>query len=121
MGYMRRKTDSQILTLTKELARVGNLKNKFHIQQNKEFQEMTGISLEEKNFRNMVDYYKPLLIEIIESRDQSAAIMILPKNDRKTMVKNGLLTGEKWQKKTWSISIRAKKYLGEAKLPNPQL
>jgi hypothetical protein len=111
MGYKRRKRDSQILTLTRELARVGSLKNKFHIQQNQEFLEMTGISLEEKNFRNMVDYYKPLLIEIIEARDESDAIMVLPRNDRKTMVKNGLITGEKWQKKTWSISIRAKKYL----------
>lgn len=115
MGYKRRETDSDILKLAKELVRVGTLKNKFHIQQNQEFQEMTGISLEEKNFRNMVDYYKPKLIEIIEALDQSAAIMVLPRNDRKTMVKNGLITGEKWQKKTWSVSIRAKKYLGDEK------
>jgi len=45
---------------------------------------MTGITLEEKSFRNMIDYNKSALMKILKSEDQYAAIVKLPKSIRKT-------------------------------------
>ena len=59
-------------------------KDKKHYKENKRFQRMTGITLEEKSFRNMIDYNKSALMKILKSEDQYAAIVKLPKSIRKT-------------------------------------
>ena len=39
------------------------IKEKRHFKQNERFQSMTGITLQEKSFRNMIDFNKHLLMK----------------------------------------------------------
>lgn len=64
---------------------------------NERFLSMTGITFQEKSFRNMVDFNKHELMKILNSKNQHAAIMSLPKSIRKTMKRNGIITGG-WHK-----------------------
>jgi len=87
------------------------MEQKIYAKQNEIFLHMTGITLEEKSFRNMIDFYKSELIEIVNAEDQSAAIMALPKGDRITMLHNGILIGQRGSLATWKITTRTKEYL----------
>jgi hypothetical protein len=82
---------------------------KEHFKQNERFLGMTGITLQEKSFRNMIDFNKPELLKILKSEDQNTAISRLPKNIRRTLVHNGIIT-KGWHK--CEITVHAKKYLG---------
>jgi len=85
-----------------------------HAKQNEMFLHMTGISLEERSFRNMIDFYKANLVKITKAEDPSTAIMVLPKRDRMTMVNNGILSGRRGSLATWRITKRAREYLAIA-------
>lgn len=82
-----------------------------HVKQEEMFLSMTGITLQEKTFRNMIDFYKSELMEIMKAEDQSNAIMVLSKVDRRTMLHNGILNGRRGSHTSWGITERAKKYL----------
>jgi hypothetical protein len=69
---------------------------------------MTGISLQEKSFRNMIDFNRHELLKILKSKDQHAAIMKLSKSVQKTLKKNGIIV-KRWQDN--EISERAEEYL----------
>ena len=56
------------------------------------FHAMTGMTLHEKSFENMVYYYKSELLAILRSRDPEAAIRDLPQSTRRTLMHNGILT-----------------------------
>jgi hypothetical protein len=83
-------------------------KEKRHFKQNERFLGMTGITLQEKSFRNMIDFNKYELLNILKSKDQHAAIMSLPENIKKTLKRNGIIT-KRWQDN--EISDRAQEYL----------
>jgi hypothetical protein len=83
-------------------------KEKKHFKENKRFQGMTGITLQEKSFRNMIDFNKRALLKILRSKDQQAAIVKLPTNLQKTLRKHGIIT-ENWHKN--EITMRAEEYL----------
>ena len=75
---------------------------------NEIFLNMTGMTFQEKSFRNMIDYNKRALLKILRSEDQNSAIMKLSKNIRKTMRRNGIIT-KRW--KDNEITERAQEYL----------
>jgi hypothetical protein len=83
-------------------------KGKTHFKQNERFLGMTGISLQEKSFRNMIDFNKYELLKILKSEDQHAAIIKLPKSIQKTLKKNGIIT-KRWQDN--EITIKTRDYL----------
>jgi hypothetical protein len=56
------------------------------------FYNMTGMTLREKSFQNMVYFHKHELMNILRSGDREAAIRDLPKSIRRTLVHNGILT-----------------------------
>ncbi len=56
------------------------------------FYNMTGMTLHEKSFQNMVEFYKSELMTILRSGDHEAAIRNLPKSIRRTLMHNGILT-----------------------------
>ena len=58
------------------------------------FYEMTGLTFQEKTFQNMVAFYRPELISILNTRDQDTAIRKLPTSVRKTLVRNNILTSK---------------------------
>jgi len=51
-----------------------------YFKQNQRFQSMTGITLQEKSFRNMIDYNRHDLLIVLRSDDQNAAIFKLSKS-----------------------------------------
>ena len=64
---------------------------------NERFLNMTGLTFQEKSFRNMIDFNKHALMRILNSKNQHAAIMRLPKSIRKTLKNNGIIT-KGWHK-----------------------
>jgi hypothetical protein len=111
---MRRNGDHGLKQAEKAQAQVRETKavlfekDKKHYKQNKRFLRMTGITLEEKSFRNMIDFNKLALLKILRAEDQYAAIVKLPKSIRKTLKKNGIITKRCQDNE---ITVRAQKYL----------
>ena len=57
------------------------------------FHIMTGKTFQEKNFENMINFYKSELRVIYRSRDERVGISGLSKNVRKTLKHNDITTG----------------------------
>lgn len=72
------------------------------------FLVMTGLTFQEKNFQNMLDYYKAELQLIYKSKDEYAAITGLSTDIRKTLKRNDILTGYRGRIK---LSDKARDYL----------
>jgi hypothetical protein len=83
-----RRAQEQIQT-KKQSALMGEKKSVIH---NERFLRMTGMTLQERSFRNMIDFNRHELMKILRSKDQNAAIFRLPKSIRKTLVRNGIIT-----------------------------
>jgi hypothetical protein len=83
-------------------------KEKGHFKQNERFLGMTGITIQEKSFRNMIDFNKYELLKILKSEDQHAAIIKLSTSVQKTLKRNGIVT-RRWQDN--EITERAQEYL----------
>ena len=116
--YMRRNGDRGLKQAEKDQAQVREKKaflfekDKKHYKQNKRFLRMAGITLEERSFRNMIDFNKLALLKILRSEDQYAAIVKLPTSIRKTLKKNGIITKRCQDNE---ISKRAQEYLTSKK------
>jgi len=67
-------------------------REKSFVVQNERFVKLMGMSLREKSFRNMVEFYGPELRRVLKSVDQNAAIMMLPKSVRRALINNGIIT-----------------------------
>jgi hypothetical protein len=109
--------DVQFMQHNKDLELEKALKSQEKIRENKQslasinnakFEDMTGMSFQEKSFRNMIEYNKHELMKIINSKDQHAAIMKLPKSIRKSLINNGIITSG-WKKS--EISLKTMDYL----------
>jgi hypothetical protein len=72
------------------------------------FHHMTGKTFQEKNFENMINYYKTELQLIYKSKDERVAITKLSKNVRKTLKHNEILTGHGLREQ---LSGKARDYL----------
>lgn len=81
---------------------------KNHVKQNEKFKELTGMTLKERSFRNMMEFYKPELLKVMRSSDQNAIINSLPKAVRRTMKKNKIIT-DSWH--THELTPKAEEYL----------
>ena len=86
-----------------------SIKEKNHFKHNERFLGLTGMTLQEKSFRNMIDFNKHELLKILKSKDQNAAISRLPKNIRRNLLHNGIIT-KGWHK--CEITEQALKCLG---------
>ena len=75
---------------------------------NDRFLNMTGMTFQEKSFRNMIDFNKYELLKILRSEDQHAAIIKLPKSIQKTLKRNGIIT-KRWRDN--EIAELAQEYL----------
>jgi len=75
---------------------------------NEKFKSMTGKTFQEKNFENMVYFYRPELIKILGSEDETIAIMVLPKSVQRTLARNKIINGLKFNRQ---ISSKARNYL----------
>ncbi len=69
---------------------------------------MTGMTFQEKTFRNMVDFYRPELLKVLKSDDQCIEIMQLPKSVIRTLKNNGIII---YARKNLEIAPKALVYL----------
>jgi len=72
-------------------ARVNEERQSVSKRREERFYKMTGMTLHEKSFQNMVYFYKSELMTILRSGDHEAAIRNLPKSTRRTLIHNGIL------------------------------
>ncbi len=72
------------------------------------FQHMTGMTFQEKNFQNMINYYKAEILTIYESIDQCTAITGLSKDIRKVLKHNNILSGQRGR---IQLTAKARDYL----------
>jgi len=106
---MRRIRDPDLLNaqLSGE-AKIDERKRAKSKRRDEKFYEMTGMTLQEKTHQNMVNFYKPELINILNCEDELSAIRELPASVRKTLKKNNILT--KRRKPEISKSVREQLY-----------
>jgi len=118
--YMQRNEDPGLILAKEDQAQLREKKALLsteetrHFKQNQRFQSMTGITLREKSFRNMIDYNRHELINILRSEDQNTEIFKLSKSVQKTLKKHGIIT-KRW--KDNEITSRAQEYLTIKNLP----
>jgi hypothetical protein len=72
------------------------------------FRHMTGMTFQEKNFENMINYYKAELEIIYKSKDECTAITGLSTDIRKTLKRNDILTGHR---NKIQLTTKARDYL----------
>jgi len=72
------------------------------------FERMTGMSLQDKNFENMIDYYRAELQLIRKAKNECNAITGLSKDIRKTLKRNEILTGNRGRV---MLTAKARAYL----------
>jgi hypothetical protein len=97
LRYMRNNGDPGLIEALKTQEQIRENKLSVSSISNERFQNMTGMTFQEKSFRNMIDFNKYELLKILNSNNQHAAIMRLPKSLRKTLKRNGIITNG-WQK-----------------------
>jgi len=72
------------------------------------FRLMTGMSFQEKNFENMVSYYRPELMKVLESDNEHTAIGSLPRSVQKVLARYEITVGLRNNHK---ISSKARDFL----------
>jgi hypothetical protein len=77
--------DKRVVTGKASLSKVGE----------ERFYSMLGMSVQEKNFQNMMSFYRPELVKILQSGDEGVAIMGLAKSVQKILVHNEIIGGRK--------------------------
>ena len=77
-------------------------------QRDERFRKMTGKTFQEKNFENMINYYKAELDMIYKSKDECTAITRLSNDIRKTLKRNDILSG---YRSRIQLSEKARSYL----------
>jgi hypothetical protein len=94
---MRYHGDSELKQSMKKSKELQEKKPSITSMQDERFLQMTGMTFEEKTFQNMLHYYKPELMKILQSDDKEKAMSRLPKDIRRSLKKNGIIskfTGE---------------------------
>jgi hypothetical protein len=69
---------------------------------------MTGMTFQEKNFENMISFYRPELMKILASKNEYVAIMGLSEGVQRTLVHNEIIDGRKYRRQ---ISSKARGFL----------
>jgi hypothetical protein len=106
---MRYNKDTELKQayLDKETRANTNKQSRTNLRDEK-FHYMTGKTFQEKNFENMINYYKAELQVIYKSQDERVAISSLSKNVRKTLKHNDITAGHGSREK---LSGKARDYL----------
>lgn len=90
--YMRKRRDPGLLKAQEKASeKLKQESNFLQNKQNRAFIELTGKTLKEKSFQNMVDFYRPELIRILKSEDRKLSISRLPKSVKRTLIKNDII------------------------------
>jgi hypothetical protein len=89
---MRRHSDPDLLEAQRMAqTKVNDEKRPVSAGHEARFIQMTGMSIGEKTFQNMVHFYRAELLSILSSGDSDSAIRELPKSVRRTLKHNEIL------------------------------
>ena len=108
---MQRVKDPDLLLAFKareEYQKANN--NKYVKKLETRFYDMTGISIEEKMFQNMMHFYKAEIKKVIIAKNENSAIRNLPKKIRVNLMRNKIVTKSINQ---YEITAKAHNYLTE--------
>ena len=81
---------------------------------------MTEMTLQERSFRNMIEFHLPELRRIMKDGDQSVSIRALPKETRRVLLNNGIVKAQKSASRTWKITESAREYLASLSRTTPR-
>jgi hypothetical protein len=116
IGRMRHDRDPELKEAYRMAEeRIQTMKRKKANLPDEMFHMMTGMTLKEKTFKNMISFYKPELMKIIRSENESEAIRKLPDSVKRTLKNNGIIA-QGW--KTPEITIIARTRLTRVKSVN---
>ena len=108
LRFMRNNGDPELNEAQKAQEQIRVNKPSVASISNERFLNMTGMTFQEKSFRNMIDFNKQVLMKILNSKNQRTAIRSLPKSIRKTLKNNGIITNG-WYK--CEITLKTLDYL----------
>ncbi len=114
LRYMQYSGDSELKRAQEAQERIRAEKqsviarDRMYVKHGERFLRMTGMTIQEKTFQNMMDFYEPELTRVLKSGDQYAAIMRLPKSVRRTLMHNGIITHGRHK---LEVASDARKYL----------
>ena len=108
LRFMRNNGDPELKEAQKAQEQIRVNKPSVASISNERFLNMTGMTFQEKSFRNMIDFNKQVLMKILNSKNQHTAIGSLPKSIRKTLKNNGIITNG-WHK--CEITLKTLDYL----------
>jgi hypothetical protein len=110
---MRYNRDPELIKAYKDrAARALANRQSFTKVRDERFHLMTGMTFQEKNFENMISFYRPELMKILSSKKEYVAIMDLSKGVQRTLVHNEIIAGRKYRRR---ISSKARSFLPNTK------
>jgi hypothetical protein len=114
LRHMRHKKASELKQAYEErfACRLANKRSLTKIR-NEKIRLMIGTTIEEKNFENMVNFYRSELMKILESKNEEHAIKGLSRSMRRSFENNEIID---WRTNNRLISSKARAYLSHVKL-----
>ena len=114
LRYMRYKKDSELKQAYEDrFARILANKRSLTKIRNGKICLMIGMTIEEKNFENVVNFYRSELMKVLESKNEGSAIKGLSHSVRKSFENNEIID---WRTNNRLISPKARAYLSHVKL-----
>ena len=110
---MQYNQDPELKQMYKKRDELTTTNRKLYAQrQDTLFLNMTGMTIDEKMFQNMIDFYEPELDEILSSKNESDAISKLPSKVRRTLKRNGIIKNGRGK---YEITQKAREYIANQK------
>ena len=114
LRYMRHKKDSELKQANEDrFARILAKKRSLTKIRNERVRLVIGMTIEEKNFENVVNFYRSELMKILGSKNEGLAIKGLSHSVRRSFEKNEIID---WRTNNHLISPKARAYLVHMKL-----
>ena len=114
LRHMRHNKASELKQANEDrFARILANKRSLTKIRNEKTRLMIGMTIEEKNFENVVNFYRSELMKILESKNEELGIKGLSQSVRKIFEKNEIID---WRTNNHLISPKARAYLFRVKL-----
>lgn len=114
LRHMRHNKDSELKQANEDrFARILAKKRSLTKIRNERIRLVIGMTIEEKNFENVVNFYRSELMKILGSKNEELAIKGLSRSVRRSFEKNEIID---WRTNNHLISPKAHAYLSHVKL-----
>ena len=106
---MQKDKDIELVEMYQKRQELINSKKQVNAQrQDTKFIEMTGMSIDERMFENMIIFYKLELRKVLKAKDESEKISKLSRKVRRILERNNIITRD-WGK--YEITSKARAFL----------